>query len=82
LNFRPPGPLEAIGKDATLSRILVVMCSGSTREKNKERSRALGAVGYLAKPVRLEQLQPIIAKSSGIRLAPDPAGSPTLIRIA
>jgi signal transduction histidine kinase len=74
--------LEAIGKDATLSRIPVVMCSGSTREKDKERSRALGAVGYLAKPVRLEQLQPIIAKSSGIRLAPDPAGPPTLFRVA
>ncbi len=52
------------------------MCSGSTREKDKERSRALGAVGYLAKPVRFDQLQPIITKSTHLRLAPDAGGPP------
>jgi signal transduction histidine kinase len=74
--------LEAMSEDADLRRIPVVMCSGSTREKDKERSRALGAIGYLNKPVRFEHLQPIIAKSSGIGLAQDAAGPPILMRLA
>jgi signal transduction histidine kinase len=74
--------LEAIGEDADFRRIPVVMCSGSKREKDKERSRALGAIGYLAKPVRFEHLQPIIAKSPGIRLAEEATGQPILMRLA
>jgi signal transduction histidine kinase len=72
--------LEAMGEDPELNHIPVVMCSGSTREKDKERSRALGALGYLDKPVRFGDLQPIIANSSRIRLVFDAAGSPTLTR--
>jgi two-component system CheB/CheR fusion protein len=72
--------LEAMGQDADLRRIPVVMCSGSTREKDKERSRSLGAIGYLTKPLRFEHLQPIIAKAPGIGLAQDAAGPPVLMR--
>jgi signal transduction histidine kinase len=72
--------LLALSEDPKLSRIPVVMCSGSAREKDKEKSRALGAIGYLAKPVRLEYLKPIIAKSSAICLAPDATGKSTLTR--
>jgi signal transduction histidine kinase len=74
--------LKAMGEDADFRRIPVVMCSGSPREKDKERSRTLGAIGYLTKPVRFEHLQPIIAKSSGIRLAQDAPGPPILMRLA
>lgn len=74
--------LEAMGEDAALSHIPVVMCSGSTRERDVERSRSLGALGYLAKPVRFEHLQPIIAKSTRIRLAESSAGQPVLMRVA
>lgn len=73
--------LAAMGEDAALSHIPVVMCSGSTREKDKERSRALGAVAYLAKPVQLAQLAPTLAKAPGIRLDPGAAGKPTLKRV-
>jgi CheY-like chemotaxis protein len=73
--------LEALGEEAGLSQIPVVMCSGSMREKDKERARVLGAVGYLAKPVRFEHLQPVIANSPGIRLIVDAAGWPTLMRV-
>jgi CheY-like chemotaxis protein len=53
--------LEAMGRDAVYGRTPVVMCSGSTREEDKTRSRALGAIAYLVKTVRFEALQPIIA---------------------
>jgi len=74
--------LELMGADAELREIPVVMCSGSTLEKDKQRARALGAIGLLTKPVRLEQLRPMIAKSGGMCLTPDAAGKPTLMRIA
>jgi signal transduction histidine kinase len=74
--------LTAMGEDADLRQIPVVMCSGSPREKDKERSRKLGAIGYLTKPVRFEHLQPIIAESSTIHLAKDATGPPILMRLA
>ncbi len=74
--------LEAMRKDAALDGIPVVMCSGSTREKDMERSRKLGAIGYLAKPVRFEHLQPVIAQSTRVRLAQNGAGRPLLLRVA
>ncbi len=42
--------LEAMREDAELCGIPVVMCSGSTREQDMERSRALGAVGAQSAP--------------------------------
>jgi signal transduction histidine kinase len=74
--------LELMGADAALRGIPVVMCSGSTLEKDKQRARALGAIGLLTKPVRFEQLQPMIAKSNSMRLASGAAGKPTLMRVA
>ena len=74
--------LAAIGLDTEISGIPVVMCSGSTWEKDKQRARALGAVGYLTKPVFFQDLQPIIANLSGIRLVQDAVGPPTLMRVA
>jgi signal transduction histidine kinase len=74
--------LEAMGKDDTHGRIPVVMCSGSTREEDKSRSRALGAMAYFVKPVRFEQLEPIIAAAAGVRLALDADGPRALVRAA
>ena len=73
--------LEAMTQDTDLRRIPVVMYSGSTREKDKERSRSLGAIGYLTKPMLFEHLLPIIAKAPGIGLErEDEAGPPVLMR--
>jgi signal transduction histidine kinase/CheY-like chemotaxis protein len=73
--------LKAIADDVDLSRIPVVMCSGSTWEKDIERARELGAIGYLAKPALVDDLRPIIAKASNIRLIQNSAGRPVLIRV-
>ena len=73
--------LEAMAGDAGCEGIPVVMCSGSTQEKDRERSRNLGAVGYLNKPPRFEQLRQVIAGSPGLRLVVDAAGESTLMRV-
>jgi two-component system CheB/CheR fusion protein len=72
--------LEAMATDAAYSRIPVVMCSGSTREEDKSRARALGAVAYLIKTVRFEQLEPVIAAIAGVRLTLDEDGARSLVR--
>jgi signal transduction histidine kinase len=74
--------LQAMAQDAELRHIPVVMCSGSTWDKDKERARALGAVGYLTKPAYFEDLRPILAGSSGIRLVDQASGPPILMRAA
>jgi signal transduction histidine kinase len=74
--------LDAIGHDVDLCRIPVVMCSGSTWEKDRERARMMGAVGFLTKPVFFEDLQPIIAKCSSIHLSHEGPGLPVLMRVA
>jgi CheY-like chemotaxis protein len=48
--------LEAIARGAEIRHIPVIMCSGSTWDKDKEWARALGAVGYLTKPAYFEDL--------------------------
>jgi signal transduction histidine kinase len=73
--------LDVMKHDAELSQIPVVMCSGSAREKDTERSTALGAIGYLAKPLRFDHLQHVIAKSRHIGLTWGTDGPPALIRV-
>jgi signal transduction histidine kinase len=72
--------LAAIGQDTQLSQIPVVMCSGSTWDRDRDRARALGAIGYLTKPPRFADLRPVIAGAPGLHLCNDAAGKPTLMR--
>jgi len=74
--------LEALAEDSMCCRIPVVMCSGSKREEDKIRSRELGAVAYLVKTVRFEQLKPVIAALDGVRLTLDENGARLLVRAA
>jgi signal transduction histidine kinase/CheY-like chemotaxis protein len=74
--------LQAIVEDADLKEIPVIMCSGSIWEKDIERARVLGALGYMVKPAFLEDLRPIIAKASNIRLVQSAAGRSVLMRVA
>jgi two-component system CheB/CheR fusion protein len=74
--------LEALRKDSVYGRIPVVMCSGSTREEDMSRSRALGAMAYLPKTVRFEQLEPIIAAIAGVRFTVNADGARVLVRAA
>jgi CheY-like chemotaxis protein len=72
--------LDALARDIELRQIPVVMCSGSTREKDRERARVLGAVGYLTKPPYLRDLKSIFPSCIGIRLVDQVVGPPILVR--
>jgi signal transduction histidine kinase len=74
--------LEAISQDAELGGTPVVMCSGSTWDKDKEQARVLGAIGFLTKPVFLEDLQALLVGTVGIRLVDQAGGPPILMRAA
>lgn len=52
--------LEKIQADKVLARTNIIMCTGSTYSKDKERAELLGAVGYLLKPIRKDCLKSII----------------------
>jgi CheY-like chemotaxis protein len=69
--------LARMHEDETLSKIPVVMQTGSTYEKDKERAHALGAVGYLEKPVQFAALTEILEHVRSLKLVGKP---PSLIR--
>ena len=73
--------LERIQVSEQLKRTSVVMCSGSTYDKDIARAKSLGAIGYLEKPPMAEQLFPIIETSTGMRLERNGDGY-TLFRAA
>lgn len=43
------------------------MCTGSDYRKDREKSAALGAAGYLIKPIEKESLQGIIDNLTAVR---------------
>jgi two-component system CheB/CheR fusion protein len=73
--------LEAMAKDAQSGPVPVVICSGSSREEDKSRAHALGAIAYLVKTVRFAQLEPVIADVAGVRLIRDEEGARSLVRV-
>jgi two-component system CheB/CheR fusion protein len=60
--------LERMRGDETLQKTAVVMCTGSTHEEDRQRSRSLGAVGYMVKPPSQEKLEPILENVPSLRL--------------
>jgi len=60
--------LERMRQDRALQGLPVVMCTGSTYDKDKQRAEALGAAGYLVKPPTFEALKVVLAGISTLRL--------------
>lgn len=60
--------LERMRGEDALKQVTVVMCTGSTYNKDMETARALGAAGYLVKPVSFEMLQSVIANARNVHL--------------
>jgi two-component system CheB/CheR fusion protein len=73
--------LERMGADGNLSDVAVVMCSGSNCDLDKRRASDLGAIGYLQKPPRFEQLRAILESSETFYFAEKDA-APVLMRAA
>lgn len=67
--------LEAMRSDDALSDIAVVMCTGSTYDKDQERAQTLGAKGYMVKPPSLAQLRPMVEAIPELSLESDGTAS-------
>ena len=63
--------LEKLRADSAISRVAVVMCSGSTYDDDLQRAQKLGASGYMVKPPSLEQLIPMLAGIPDLHLDRD-----------
>ncbi len=73
--------LKKMQAEETLRAIPVVMCTTSTYDKDMDKAKALGAVGYLHKPADLSKLRPVIAQLSSVQLRQEKKGY-TLLRAA
>jgi len=60
--------LERLRADETLKNTAVVMCTGSTYDKDVDRAKALGVVGYLIKPVEFSKLKLVIDEAPDFQL--------------
>jgi len=60
--------LEKLRTDQTLRDIPVVMCSTSNDDKDIERAKSLGAIGYMNKPPRMDKLKSFIEHMPSIHL--------------
>lgn len=66
--------LECIRKDKQLKDTMVVMCTGSIYDKDMERARTLGVVGYITKPVEFDKLKEILEHHEVFQLCPADEG--------
>lgn len=66
--------LERMNQDQSLKQTSVVMCSGSTYDRDMDRARDLGAIGYVVKPPWFDKLLPILQAAPNVRLERDGAG--------
>jgi signal transduction histidine kinase len=63
--------LEKMVKDEKLKKTHVVMCSGSIYDKDMDRAMALGAAGYIVKPIEFSKLKAIIETNTALRFQHD-----------
>jgi signal transduction histidine kinase/CheY-like chemotaxis protein len=63
--------LSRLRADEVLSPTHVVMCTGSTYDKDIQRAETLGAAGYMMKPASLAQLRPMMENLNGLQLSPE-----------
>lgn len=60
--------LEEIRKDEKLKHLSVVMCTGSTYDKDRQQAESLGAIDYIVKPPSFPQLKSVIEKVPTIQI--------------
>ena len=66
--------LEEMRASEALRDVPVLICSTSGYDKDMERAKALGAIGYLAKPAELDKLKPFLERIVRLRLSADDQG--------
>jgi len=60
--------LERMLANEALRKVPVVMCTGSSYDKDMKKARALGAIGYLTKPIDFSQLKSVIDETGIVEL--------------
>lgn len=63
--------LEQLQGTQTMRHTSIVMCSGSDHEPDRKRALRLGAIDYLLKPPRFEELKSIIDRVPALKLYKD-----------
>jgi CheY-like chemotaxis protein len=66
--------LEYMRGGVALRDMPVVVCSTSSYDRDMERAKDLGALGYLVKPAAFETLRPLLDRASGLRLVREGGG--------
>lgn len=66
--------IEIMRRDENLKDTTVIMCTGSTYQKDIDRAAALNTAGYLVKPVRIQTLKEAIEKLPVLDLQPTEDG--------
>lgn len=66
--------LETMRENESLRDVPVLICSTSGYDKDMERAKSLGAIGYLAKPAELDKLKPFLQRTKRVRLVEDGQG--------
>ncbi len=66
--------LENMRADDALRHMPVVMCTTSGYDKDMERAKALGALGYLVKPAEFGKLRPFLDRVSTLQLTEEETG--------
>lgn len=72
--------LQQMRENPDMRDIPVVMYTGSTYDKDKERAASLGAQGYLEKPAQFAALSAIISTLPTVRLVGEEGGARILVR--
>jgi CheY-like chemotaxis protein len=72
--------LQKMREHPDMRDIPVVMYTGSTYDKDKERAALLGAQGYLEKPAQFPALSTIISTLPTVHLVREEGQVPTLVR--
>jgi CheY-like chemotaxis protein len=66
--------LEHVRANVALRDIPVVICSTSGYDKDMERAKKLGALGYIVKPAEFDKLKPFLDRVSNLQLVQEDAG--------
>jgi CheY-like chemotaxis protein len=73
--------LTEVRADQQLKGLPIVMCTTSNYDKDMERAKQLGAVGFITKPPELKKLKPLFDAMPTLRLCENADGK-LLLRVA
>lgn len=74
--------LQEIRRDCSLKDLQVIVCTGSSHDKDRKSATELGSVGYLLKPPEFELFRPLLDRIKSLELRSLEAGQHQLLRVS